>query len=55
MIQMPNTTLDYNSKAKYDQLIRAGKPKKIALTAIMRKLIVIAMSLTRDMSGLCNM
>jgi len=35
-------------KAKYDQLIRAGKPGKVALTAIMRKLIVTANALLRD-------
>ena len=35
-------------KAKYDQLIRAGKPPKVALTAIMRKLIVTANALLRD-------
>ena len=35
-------------KAKYDQLIRAGKPSKVALTAIMRKLIVTANALLRD-------
>ena len=32
-------------KAKYPQLIAAGKPAKVALTAIMRKLIVLANSL----------
>jgi transposase len=35
-------------KAKYDQLIRAGKPGKVAITAIMRKLIVMANALLRD-------
>lgn len=35
-------------KAKYDELIRAGKPGKVALTAIMRKLIVTANALLRD-------
>ena len=32
-------------KAKYDQLTNAGKPAKIAITAIMRKLIVLANAL----------
>lgn len=32
-------------KAKYDQLIAAGKPAKLAITAIMRKLIVLANAL----------
>ena len=32
-------------KAKYDQFVAAGKPAKIAITAIMRKLIVLANAL----------
>lgn len=35
-------------KAKYRQLIEAGKPPKVAITAIMRKLITIANALVRD-------
>ena len=35
-------------KAKYDQLITAGKPPKLAITAVMRKLIVLANALIRD-------
>lgn len=35
-------------KAKYDQLITAGKPRKVAVAAIMRKLIVLANALIRD-------
>jgi transposase len=35
-------------RRKYDQLIAAGKPAKLALTAIMRKLIVLANALLRD-------
>lgn len=35
-------------KAKYDQLKAAGKPSKVAITAIMRKLIVLANALLRD-------
>jgi transposase len=35
-------------RCKYDQLITAGKPAKLALTAIMRKLIVMANALLRD-------
>ena len=35
-------------KAKYDQLKAAGKPPKVAITAIMRKLIVLANALLRD-------
>jgi transposase len=32
-------------KAKYDQFVAAGKPAKVAITAIMRKLIVLANAL----------
>lgn len=35
-------------KAKYARLIAAGKPPKVAITAIMRKLIIIANALLRD-------
>ena len=35
-------------KAKFDQLIAAGKPAKVAIVAIMRKLIVLANALLRD-------
>lgn len=37
-----------NLKAKYDQLKAAGKASKIAITAIMRKLIVLANALLRQ-------
>ena len=35
-------------KAKYDAMIKAGKPKKVALVAIMRKLALLANALLRD-------
>jgi transposase len=35
-------------KAKYDAFRAAGKPPKVALTAIMRKLIILANALIRD-------
>lgn len=35
-------------KAKYHQLITAGKPTKVALIAVMRKLIVLANALLRQ-------
>ncbi len=35
-------------KAKYGKLKAAGKPSKAALTAIMRKLIILANTLLRD-------
>jgi transposase len=35
-------------KAKYQALVAAGKPAKVALTAIMRKIIILANALLRD-------
>jgi transposase len=35
-------------KAKYDQLKAAGKVSKLAITAIMRKLVILANALLRD-------
>ena len=35
-------------KAKYQQLISTGKPPKVAITTVMRKLIVLANALLRD-------
>jgi transposase len=35
-------------KEKYAQLIAAGKPAKVALVAIMRKLVILANALLRD-------
>lgn len=42
--------LRYNPdlKAFYDRLSEAGKPKKVAITAVMRKLLVIANALLRE-------
>ncbi|HCQ64663.1 MAG TPA: hypothetical protein DIU07_05555 [Rhodobacteraceae bacterium] len=37
-----------SAKTKFEQLVQAGKPRKVALTAIMRKLIVLANALLRD-------
>jgi len=34
-------------KVKYDQLIRAGKAPKVAITAIMRKLVILANALLK--------
>lgn len=42
------TRFNADLKAKYEQLIRAGKPAKVALTAVMRKLVVMANALLRD-------
>jgi len=35
-------------KAKYDALIKAGMPPKVAITAFMRKLVVLANTLLRQ-------
>jgi transposase len=35
-------------KVKYDAFLAAGKPPKVALTAIMRKIIILANALVRD-------
>ena len=35
-------------KRTYERLIAAGKPAKLALTAVMRKLLVLANALIRD-------
>ena len=34
-------------KAKYHSLVKAGKPPKLALTVIMRKLIILANALIK--------
>jgi transposase len=47
---MPNLVVarfNPDLKAKYDQLVAAGKPAKVALTAIMRKLLVLANALLK--------
>ena len=35
-------------KAKYEAMIKAGKPAKVAIVAIMRKLLILANALIRD-------
>jgi transposase len=47
---MPLSPSSFNQrfKAKYDALRASGKPAKLAITAIMRKLIVLANALIRD-------
>jgi len=42
------TRFNPDLKAKYEQLVSTGKCKKLAITAVMRKLIVIANALPRD-------
>jgi transposase len=36
------------SRALYQKLVEAGKPAKVAITAVMRKLVVLANALLRD-------
>jgi len=35
-------------KQKYEAFVAAGKPKKVAIVAVMRKLVVLANALLRD-------
>ncbi len=42
------TRFNPDMRAKYEQLTSAGKCKKLAITAVMRKLIVMANALLRD-------
>ena len=37
-----------SARAKFEDLVRAGKPRKVAVTAVMRKLVVLANALLRD-------
>jgi transposase len=37
-----------NLKAKFAALIAAGNPAKVAITAIMRKLVIMAYALLKD-------
>ena len=40
----------YNEDLKgfYDRLVQAGKPKKVAIIAVMRKLLTLANALVRE-------
>jgi transposase len=42
------TRFNLDVKAEYEQLISVEKCKKLAITAVMRKLIVMANALLRD-------
>lgn len=42
------TRFNDDFKEKYDQLIKAGKPAKLAITVVMRKLVILANALIRD-------
>ena len=37
-----------NLKAKYEAMVKAGKPAKVAIVEIMRKLLILANALIRD-------
>lgn len=48
MAALVATRFNADMKRSYDRLIGKGKPPKVALTAIMRKLIILANALIRD-------
>ena len=48
MAALVATRFNADMKRKYQSLIENGKPPKVALTAIMRKLIILANALIRD-------
>lgn len=48
MAALVATRFNADMKRKYETLIKNGKPSKVALTAVMRKLIILANALIRD-------
>ena len=48
MAALVATRYNADMKRKYDTLLNNGKPPKVALTAVMRKLIILANVLIRD-------
>ena len=42
------TRFNADMKRKYETLIKNGKPPKVAMTAVMRKLIILPNALIRD-------
>jgi transposase len=48
MAALVATRFNADMKRKYQTLIENGKPPKVALTAIMRKLIILVNALIRD-------
>ncbi len=48
MVALVATRFNADKKRKYDALVKKGKPPKVALTAVMRKLIILANALIRD-------
>ena len=48
MAALSATRFNVQLKVFYDRLLAAGKLKKVALTAVMRKLLVMANSLLKE-------
>jgi len=48
MAALVATRFNADMKRKYETLVKNGKPPKVALTAVMRKLIILANALIRD-------
>ena len=48
MAALVATRFNADMKRKYDALVKKGKPPKVALIAVMRKLIILANALIRD-------
>lgn len=48
MAALVATRFNADMKRKYQTLIKNGKPPKVALTAVMRKIIILANALIRD-------
>ena len=48
MAALVATRFNADMKRKYETLVRDGKPPKVALTVVMRKLIILANALIRD-------
>ena len=48
MPAMVAARFDADMKIRLESLTKAGKPAKIAITAVMRKLVVLANALLRD-------
>ena len=47
-LRSPVIRLNPEFKAKYEAMVKAGKPAKVAIVAIMRKLLILANALIRD-------
>jgi transposase len=47
MLALVATRFNPDLRTKYNQLVKAGKPAEVAITAIMRKLVVLANALLK--------